>query len=79
MPLQTVAYLQPHNQGQILELCRLAVSIIQPPEHVGPISHFHIVPGLFTTHRTGESCKGCKQLLKPVVIKLRPVGQIQPA
>lgn len=58
---QMVTYLQPHNQGQVRELCRLAVSIIQPPEHVSPIPHCHIVPGLFASHSTGGSCKGSTQ------------------
>lgn len=61
VPSQTVAYLEPHHQGQVLKLCRLAVSIIQPPEHVSPISHFHVLPGLLANHRTGKSFKGFKQ------------------
>lgn len=53
-----MSYLQPHDQRQVLVSGRLAVSIIQPPEHVGPVSHFHIVPGFFALQGTGETCGG---------------------
>lgn len=52
------SYLQPHDQRQVLVLRRLAVSIVEPPEHVGPVSHFHIAPGFFTRQGTGEPCVG---------------------
>lgn len=55
------SYLQPHDQRQMLVLCRRAVSVVEPPEHVGPVSHLHIVPGFFASRGTGEPCVGFKQ------------------
>lgn len=53
-----MSYLQPHDQGSVLVGCRLAVSIIKPPEHVGPVSHFHIVPDFSALQMSGEACVG---------------------
>lgn len=52
------SYLQPHDQRQVLVSGRLVVSIIQPPEHVGPVPHLHIVPGFFTFQGTEEPWGG---------------------
>lgn len=50
------SYLQPHDQRQVLVLGLYTVSIIEPPKHVGPVSHLHIVPGFFAPQSRGEPC-----------------------
>lgn len=65
-----LSYLQPHDQRQVRVLCRRAVSIIEPPEHVGPFSHFHIVPHLFTSQGTEEPCMGLELL---VIYRVREI------
>lgn len=47
------SYLQPHDQRQIL-----AVSIVEPPEHVGPVPHLHVAPG-FSTGGGGTGGEPC--------------------
>lgn len=46
-------YLQPQDERQVL----VAVSIIEPPEDVGPWSDLHIVPLLLSRRRGGGACR----------------------
>lgn len=58
-----LSYLQPHDQRQIPIACRLAVGVVEPPEHVGSVPDLHIVPDLLARERTGEPCVGEPEII----------------